>query len=559
MKALLSILIFLLFQASAFSQWTQDTSKNTLAADLQTEDLMSVGTSDNKTYIAFWHNLPAPANYELRLQLLDNQGNPLFGKDGMVLDNTANMSTYITTWSIAIDQDDNVYVGFNATGSNTDAIVHKVSSDGIQLWGNSGIKVGSGYDVKVLPLKNGEVVVSWLPGNQGVFQKYDDYGQALFTTPINILPNVPNHKTSAGEMLEMSNGDISILIHDRSGNSPSAVPFMQRYKGIDGSAVWPTNLALTDGTGTSFNRRYDMIAKKDTIYFGYSGALGLQFNSYLQRINPDGSLPWGLNGIDFSTQSVDYEIDTKISAEEEQDNIIWAICTYTDPSQGMAGEYSQKFNVQTGERLLGDLAVEVYPISSDYISHASDLKVYYNRPFFLITAGNSNGVFPIDIRSVTLWYNGQLKDFEFYKNHSYPVATNPNGVKSRIHLNNLYNNTSTAVWVENRPSFGEPRPFAHNVYAVIVDTKEKKNISDIHIYPNPAQNEINIHFKTQENGIINCTIRNVHGQTVYKQSYKKISNTMEINIPKNTSFSAGIYFIELKMGNYNKIKKLIIY
>lgn len=558
MKTILSISFFLLYQVSAFSQWTSDTLQNTLISDLQTEDIQSISTSDNKTYIAFWHNLPAPANYELRLQLLDNQGYPLFGKDGMVIDNTANMSTYITTWSIAIDKEDNVYVSFNATGTNTDAIVHKVSTDGTQLWGNSGLIVGSGYDVKVLPMNNGEVTVSWLPGNQGVFQKYNASGQALFTAPINILPNVPNHKTSAGEMLEMSNGDISILIHDRSGSSPSAVPYMQRYNRMDGTAIWPSNLALTDGTGTSFNRRYDMIAKKDTIYLGYSGALGLQFNSYLQRINPDGTLPWGLNGIDFSTQSTNYEIDTKISAEEEQDNIIWAICTYTDPSQGKAGEYSQKFNVQTGERLLGDLAVEVFPISSDYITHASDLKVYFNLPFFLITAGNSNGVFPIDIRSVTLASNGQLYDFPFYKNHSYPVATNPNGVKSRIHLNNLYYNASVAVWVENRQSIGEPRPFAQAVLAVVVDTKEKKNVSDIHIYPNPTQNVINIHFKSQENGIINCTIRNVKGQTVYNQAYKKISESMEINIPKSSQFNAGIYFIELGMGNYHKIEKIVL-
>ncbi|MBK7407182.1 MAG: T9SS type A sorting domain-containing protein [Saprospirales bacterium] len=367
------------------------------------------------------------------------------------------MSSFTVLWSITVDAQDNVYLGFNGSGAGNLAYVHKIAPDGTQLWGSTGVNVGAGYDVKVLPLSNGEAIVSWLPGNEGVFQKFDADGNAVWADPVTIQPLVAGHKTSAGEFAEMSNGDFVMIFHDRGGFGLSSIPGAQRYDS-DGNAVWTLPVALTDGVYTVFNRRYPLRQDGDNLYFGYSGAVGLKFYSYLQRLNPDGTLPWGINGSDFSTQSADYERETEIAYSPGSD-YVWAICEYTDPSQGMAGEYVQKFDKATGARQLSDLGKVVFPIDAAYVSHRGDLQLIDDQPLFIVSDGTSNGVFPLDLLAVYLDANG---DFA-WPEETRPVATNDTGVKGRIQLNRPASGNSVCVWTENRTSVGESRPYAQQI------------------------------------------------------------------------------------------------
>lgn len=63
----------------------------------------------------------------MRLQLLDAQGHQLFGPEGMLVNNVVPMSTFTTLWSVAIDRDNNVYIGINGSGAGNLAYVHKIS------------------------------------------------------------------------------------------------------------------------------------------------------------------------------------------------------------------------------------------------------------------------------------------------------------------------------------------------------------------------------------------------------------------------------------------------
>ncbi|NUO02808.1 MAG: PKD domain-containing protein, partial [Saprospiraceae bacterium] len=180
------------------------------------------------------------------------------------------------------------------------------------------------------------------------------------------------------------------------------------------------------------------------------------FNHLL--INPDGSLPWGINGSDFSTQTAFFEREVQIAFQSGSE-VVWAICEYSDNSQGSVGEYVQKFDKTTGNRLLSNLGKEVYPVSPDYISHRGELQLIDDQPVFLISDGNSNGVFPKDILAVYLDANG---DF-FWPEHTRPMGTNDNGVKSRTHLNRPFNGQVTGAWTEDRPEVGGSRAYAQNL------------------------------------------------------------------------------------------------
>ncbi len=155
-----TIYLFLigLFCSSAFGQWTNDYGVNTLVADSHTSDVQSVGTNDGKTWVVFWDE---DAGYKLRVQLLDQDGNLQFGTNGMLVNSVADNGTWTATRSNVVDEDGNVYIGFTATNSSI-GYVNKIAPDGTQLYGEEGISIPDGWDLKLLALPDGVVLVGWM-------------------------------------------------------------------------------------------------------------------------------------------------------------------------------------------------------------------------------------------------------------------------------------------------------------------------------------------------------------------------------------------------------------
>tara|TARA_B110000503_G_C7163592_1_gene420816 strand:- start:1303 stop:3411 length:2109 start_codon:yes stop_codon:yes gene_type:complete len=449
MKHLFSLCLALA-STTLLGQWTTNTALNTLAAQSATDDLMSKATLDGRTYIAFWSPVSAPVYYEMRVQLLDSAGVPQFGTNGLLVDNSIGMSTSTVTWDIAVDNNHNLYVGITGTGGNGDARVHKVSANGTKPWGTNGITVGQGYSVKLLPLNSGDLIVSYQPGTHAQIKKYNASGVSQWTTPITVTPTIASHSTVPGELVEISAGKFILVFHDKGGFSPSALPFAHCYSSA-GAAVWTGPVAISSGTYTYTFNRYNLITRGDTAYFGYGGAQGMNLQSFIQRINPDGTLPWGANGVDFGVQNTLYERSMSL-ARGDDSKYLWAIAEMTTTSQGNMGEAVQKIHASTGARLLGSNGLTVFSIGTSDISHRGNLQVYDDHPVFLVSDGNSNGVFAQDLLLIELDSLGNFM-------HTPPglaLATNASGVKSRIHFLRMNGGKAIGAWAELRSGVSHP-------------------------------------------------------------------------------------------------------
>ncbi len=440
---------------SLSAQWTSNTTLNTLVAGCPTEDVKSMTTPDGRTWVAFWNPVSSPQNYEMRVQLLDQNGVPQLGTNGLLVNGTVPMSTYTVTWDMAVDAWNNVLLGFTGTGGNTPAMVHKISPAGLQLFGTSGVNLGTGYDVKLLPLSSGETVVGYLPALIGQLQKLSIAGVPAWSNPIVINPTVTGHKTNIGELVELASGKFMLLYHDRTGFSPSGLPFAQKFN-TAGLAIWPSAVALTNGVYTSTFTRYDFLADADTVYFGFSGAAGMNIQSYLQRINPNGTLPWTTSGVDFATQSTQLERATNIAIETDGRGV-WAVAEWTSSSQSNQGTYVQQYHKKTGAKLLGANAKVVFAVGSADRAPYGALRLLNNQPHFLISDGNSNGVFSKPLLLVGLDTLGNF----LFPTQTLPVGTNSTGIKWRFDLGNIVNNAVIATWSENRS--GTIRPYAQRV------------------------------------------------------------------------------------------------
>ncbi len=519
----ITIFIALFTLLSMQAQWTTNTDVNTLVVDSEGGDMKAVGASDGKTYVVFWKVVAPPTNYELRLQVLDVDGSQLLGSDGMLVSDAIPMSTYTVIWNITTDNEGNLYIGVTGTGGSTPAYVFKLDSSGNHLWGTGGINVGSGYSVTILPLSTGEAIVSWFPEGESVVQKYDSSGNAIWGSPKPVSNN--GNDTVPGTMFDISNGDFIMVFHSITVAIYSEL-YAQRFN-VDGDPQWTNPTKLSDHS-LQWNIPYYGVNIGDVVYYGYKASHSNRFDSYLQRLNSDGTLPWGINGMDFDTNQTDYEMDTKI-AHELGSQYIWAVCTYTNTGQSEKGEYVQKFDKETGNRQFTDNAKVIYPIGDEKV-HAGSLQLKNDSPLILLKSGMDNGASPTTLSALYLDENG---DFAWPEETRAMATFSAN--KSRIHYTVPVNNQSVAVFIEDKGSGS--KIYAQNFMDEELAISDFENENSI-FFVNPVSKNLDV---TSENTISSISIYNVLGQSIFELK-NNASNEISIN---TENWNSGIYIIRV--------------
>lgn len=404
------------------------------------------------------------------------------------------------------------------------------------LWGPNGISVGNGYLPTILPLNNDDVIIHYMAlSGPSKLQKYTAIGNPVWAAPVDVLSNTPTTATTPANLFELSNQEIMVVFHKRVSAGVTSNLFAQKFD-TNGIAQWsvPTQLA---SKGTAYNNvEYTGAQDGDVVYYGYSGATGTRQDAYLQRINPDGTIPWGINGIDFDTNQTLYETNTKI-AFAQGSQFVWSVSTYTPSAQDLKGVYIQKFDKTTGARQFTDNAKRVFPVDNTYKTHAGNLQLIDDAPFFLITEGVNNGASPISIKAVLLNADG---DFA-WPEQSLPVATF-SAPKLNITSTTPSNNETIVVFTEPKMS-GQNRIYAQKFMFPTLSTNDFEMTNDsFQLYPNPT----NALFTIKGNAEIkSISIYNTLGQLVYNN---RMVNSFDLTLNSN-NWSNGLYFISITTEN----------
>ena len=538
----ITLLLAIWVTAFCNAQWTTDTTVNTLVADSNSDDAKAMGTSDGSTYIVFWKVVAAPQNYELRVQYLDQSGNRTLGDDGALISNTIPMSTSTVTWKLSIDQSDNLYVAVTGTGSGTPAIIFKINTFGDNLWGAAGVTVGAGYVPTVLPLSNGDVMVSYMPtSGKAKLQRYTGAGVPIWGAATEVIGGNASANTVPADMFELSDGGITMVFHQRFSFGVSSNLYAQRYNAA-GVAQWAAPAQLSD-KATAYNATYSGAHDGDVVFYGYTGSTGTRFDGFLQRIDADGTTPWGMNGADFDTNQTFYEMDTKI-ASKLGTAVVWAIARYTPSTQDLYGEFVQKFDKLTGARLFGENAKQVFPVDNNYRNHAGDLHLAGNRPLFLVKQGLDNGASPVTLGAVLLDSNGNAQ----FSPEILPVATFA-ASKGRVALTKPWSGQAVAVFTEQK-SAGQNKIYAQRFAdAALAVADHVRTDQALTIYPVPSSGQVN--FKVDPANIgAEATVYTVSGHLVRK--FQITTETFAANFPP------GFYIVRLSNSGFDVVRKFIV-
>ncbi len=454
----ITFLFFALFcYLSVNAQWTNQFAINTPVATVQSNQAYTetISTNNGGTYVVFWKNAGDTINYDyqLRVQLIDANGNRQFGDNGMLVSGQIPMISYTVKTLVSIDDNNNLYIGASGTAAGTPAYMFKITPSGVNVWGQQGINIGSGYLVNVLPVNSGGVMVSWqdVTDYTTKLQKYDNNGVAQWSSPVTV--GLAGEIIVPAKLFELSDGGIMEIYHNVFFSDYSYL-YAQRYDSI-GNPVWSNPVQLSN-IATRYNKFYDYNRSGDTIYIGYDAADGLRLDSYVQRLNPDGSLPWGINGTDFDTDQAELEMNPKI-AYAPNSPYIWAICTYANSSQGQSAEYVQKIDKITGTRLFTDDAKQVFPMGSQQ-AHAGDLQLNNNLPVFLVSTDTDPAGMIYELSVVEL---DSLGDFVNSNSQYTPIATAV-ADKGRIHFVKSNNNQVVAIFNELKSDQDSTMIYAQN-------------------------------------------------------------------------------------------------
>ncbi|MFL9835094.1 T9SS type A sorting domain-containing protein [Chryseobacterium terrae] len=507
MRKLITLLCTGLMVFVAHAQWNPNTDQNLLVADLGSGGAsFSEITNDGKTYIVFWKQVAAPTNFELRLQILDQDGFKQLGNDGVLLSNQIPMSASTVFNKSTLDAAGNLYVGVTGTGAGTPAYVFKITPQGTSVWPN-GINVGAGYLPTILPLSNNDIIVgiASITEPHMQVQRFNSSGQPVWANPIAIASTNFSKSTTPADFFELPNNEVELIFHERTTASGTGSYLFAQKIDFNGNTVWDGAKQISNQS-TYYNSFYKGVQDGDVIYYGYTSGANNRFDSYLQRINADGSLPWGAYGADFDTNQTFFEKNMRI-AFEPGSQYIWAIAQYTPSSQGTAGEYIQKFDKTTGARLFTNNGKQVFPIDNNMMAHDGDLHLLNGNPYFLVDKRIHDGLLPFSLNAVLLDSNG---DFAWTQKYI-PIATF-NATKGSINSLKPFNNRSVVVFQEKKTADVNDMVYAQSLIIPasnlgVNDVVKTKNLK---LYPNPAVDIIHVDG-VKDNSF---TIYNLVGQIV---------------------------------------------
>ncbi|WP_250253793.1 T9SS type A sorting domain-containing protein [Chryseobacterium sp. Marseille-Q3244] len=267
----------------------------------------------------------------------------------------------------------------------------------------------------------------------------------------------------------------------------------------------------------------------------------MRFDGYLQRVNADGTLPWGVSGVDFDTNQTYFEKDMKV-AFESGSPYIWSIANYSSSSQGENGEFVQKFDKNTGARLFTDNAKQVFPVDNTSMFHYSNLQLVNDKPYFVVQKKEGTSL-NVSLNAVLLKDSG---DFE-WSQHYLPIATFP-ASKGYTTVLKPINGQGVIVFQETKNTEEAPTGIYAQNLILPNGTMGTNDISgkkiNSKLYPNPATDIIHIDgLKDQDFKIYN-TVGQLIKTGLMKQGMVDISDLIR-----------GAYIIKVKEENMKFIKK----
>lgn len=264
----------LLIPAAVHAQWTTDYGKNTQVTPngLGYDENEVITNSDGVTYAFFI--VPSNGTLDMRLQVLDKEGNKLMERGGHSISREANKVWSSYNQHLALDNKGDAFVGVQDFRTAPDAYlssytIYKYSADGKQLWDGTTLNGGQGFatelGLSICGLDDGGCVCAYVyrnetDGNDCVaMERLDADGKSVWNKTVIKNPVVQGvypypflAKGKDGNIIMVYIADGTMLkthVTDADGNAVNADDATVYTGGLASSKPWEVLKVTPDADG----------------------------------------------------------------------------------------------------------------------------------------------------------------------------------------------------------------------------------------------------------------------------------------------------------------------
>lgn len=521
MKQITILLLFTLsmYANKTFGQYTNNVTLNTqisTSSQNVTGIMSSAVTQSGKTYVAYYDGY-----FKLKLQLLDANGNKVFGNPGISLDSAVTSYSLASTTDILIDSNENAIVAFgNWVDGNIKIFV--VSPSGVIL---DMLTCGTGMVPKLEMLPSEEFILAFSVGDSSTVKKLS-YTVSTINT---IWTKSINYNCQ--EIKALPNGNFYIVSY--SNTSPGyAYTHANLIDVTNGNELWSTwKMCSSNMNSAIYTAPISCSIDNDTnLYISntYFDS-GVTRRAYVQKINYSGAILWGMDGIALINDGLfNYQERIYTLFNNSTNELICFI-------NGTGKIGFQKIN-QSGTIPLSVSGVELVAASNNaqlFGIRFCDNDVvfsYFSEINYYIYASK------INLTGSFLWTT---------------ILNSTSNSKSWVDANigAVINDQIIVTFKEDRS--GNPQAFAQKAdcdgLLPTNITDSKNELGAIHIYPNPAKDLIYFDYRLPQN-IAQATINIYNSAGMLSQSF--IVDTNDGSSTQNISGLAnGIYTLSVVSNN----------
>lgn len=552
---LLLLLAATLSTLSARAQWSANPAQN-----LAIRDVAGVGevtpriapALNGSTWVA-WFETVATTNYQMRLQLLNVNGQPQFGTAGLVVSSQP-QGTALYRYDLKADNQGNAILAFQDTRSGTNqCVVYKISSIGQLLWAANGIPLldaaaTSGLSPTIGITSGNNVVIGWnasgpastTRGTKAVpLVKYSAAGALLWTTPVAI--EAPTRRFSRPSFVAVPGSeDVVVQYVEETGTGLGiSTVYAQRYD-ASGTPVWAAPVRVSDKT-IGFAAFPEQVPDGSGGYYVLLGsgnpASATLGDVYTQRVLADGSLPWGTTGTEVLTGTATARIGGALQYVAAR-NEVWVVVNELNTSQSNSGFTVQRLNPGTGAVQLGASGVPVQAVSANY--YAAQTLRDTGTGLIITYSENTSTV------NQALWATkvNYLAQSAFLNSSGNVALSSVASPKQNYATLPFANGRLVNVWADQRTDNGVyAQTISDNgALGVLTATRNATAAQPLEISPNPGPNPT-LHLSLPRPQTLTLQVRDLSGRLVYQTETPAAAGNIAVPLAAPT-LAAGVYVVE---------------
>ncbi len=341
--------------APSVAEWSADPAVNTLVSGDEGGCVIThaASGSDGASWVA-WYD--SETGYDIRLQRLDDAGNPVFDAPVLIEDQSL---SWVQDYDMAVDTSGRCAVAW-VGDSSVGAVL--VDHDGSILWSQE-FGAGTGAylgQAQVCGTSDGDVVVGWMQDEGSRFQRVRENGDLAWLSETTI--------SVAGTLIvsdiepSTNGGVVASFVHYT--NFQGAKRLKAQRISASGSATW--GLAPVDVfiSGSLQYGAFPEFIPDDTgggVFAWYEVS---PLMARLQWIDGDGTIWWGGSGVAVTNETSMVHVNPAASLDPESGEVT-VFWVRQNSQQSTAGVQMNRFNGE-GLPLWGDAGIQVVFPSSQF-------------------------------------------------------------------------------------------------------------------------------------------------------------------------------------------------